>query len=87
MQWNFANLSQRVLTPTTVFSFYYLLGALPGHTALYGPEFQIYPPALAIQRANFIYGILNGQYGRRFPIDRDAALRRWPPTPPRSSSR
>ncbi len=68
VQWNFANLSQLVLTPTTVFSFYNLLGALPGNTALYGPEFGIYPPALAIQRANFIYGILYEWYTSSFPM-------------------
>ena len=67
--WVFNNLSQRVLTPTTVFSFYSPLATLPGHTDLYGPEFQIYPPALAIQRANFIYGLLNGQFGAGFQLD------------------
>lgn len=66
----FSNLTQRVLTPTTVFSFYSPLALLPGHFELIGPEFQIYPPALAIQRANFIYGLLNGQYGAGFGFDR-----------------
>ena len=65
----FSNLTQRVLTPTTVFSFYSPLVTLPGHSDLFGPEFQIYPPALAIQRANFIYGILNGQFGSAFAVD------------------
>ena len=67
--WVFNNLAQRVLTPTTVFSFYSPLATLPGHSDLYGPEFQIYPPALAIQRANFIYGLLNGQFGSAFAVD------------------
>ena len=65
----FSNLTQRVLTPATVFSFYSPLGTLPGHSDMYGPEFQIYPPALAIQRANFIYGILNGQFGTAFAVN------------------
>lgn len=65
----FSNLTQRVLTPTTVFSFYSPLGTLPGHSDLFGPEFQIYPPALAVQRANFVYGILNGQFGSAFAVD------------------
>jgi hypothetical protein len=65
----FSNLSQRVLTPTTVFSFYSPLANLPGHFDLFGPEFQVYPPALAIQRANFIYGLLNGQFGSAFRVD------------------
>lgn len=66
----FSNLSQRVLTPQTVFSFYSPLALLPGHTDLFGPEFQIHPPALAIQRANFIYGLLNGQFGAGFNLNR-----------------
>jgi hypothetical protein len=65
----FSDLTQRVLTPATVFSFYSPLGTLPGHSDLYGPEFQIYPPALAIQRANFIYGLLNGQFGAAFAVN------------------
>jgi hypothetical protein len=65
----FNNLSQRVLTPPTVFSFYSALAPLPGHHNLFGPEFQIYPPALAVQRANFIYGLLNSQYGSSFKVD------------------
>ena len=58
-----------MLTPTTVFSFYSPLATLPGHSDLFGPEFQIYPPALAIQRANFIYSILNGQFASAFAVD------------------
>jgi uncharacterized protein (DUF1800 family) len=65
----FNNLTQRVLSPTTVFSFYSPLAALPGHTDLFGPEFQIYPPALAIQRANFIYSLVNGSFASSFTID------------------
>lgn len=65
----FGNLSQRVLTPSTVFSFYSPLALLPGHTDLFGPEFQVYPPALAIQRANFTYGLLNGQFSTAFAFD------------------
>ena len=41
----------------------------PGTPALFAPEFQIYPPALAIQRANFIYGILAGWYSSSFAVD------------------
>ncbi len=67
--WNFQNLSQRVLTAPTVFSFYSPLGTLPGTPSLFAPEFQIYPPALAIQRANFIYGILAGWYSSSFAVD------------------
>ena len=63
-----SNLLQLPLTPSTVFNFYNLLTPLPGNTALLGPEFGIYPPALAIQRANFIHGILNDWYSSSFPM-------------------
>ncbi|MBM3226226.1 MAG: DUF1800 domain-containing protein [Candidatus Tectomicrobia bacterium] len=63
------NLGQRVLSPATVFSFYSPLAPLPGHPELYGPEFQLYTPALALQRANFIYGLLSGQFGSSFRVD------------------
>ena len=65
----FNSLGQRVLTPPTVFSFYSPLGTLPGNQELFGPEFQIYPPALAIQRANFIYALLNSQFSLSFQVD------------------
>jgi len=64
----FSNLLQVPLTPPTVFSFYNLLTPLPGNAELLGPEFGIYPPALAIQRANFIYGILSDSYSGTFPM-------------------
>lgn len=68
-QYVFTNLSQRVLTPSTVFSFYSPTAKIPTQPAYFGPEFQLYPPALAIQRANFIYGILSGQFGSAFSVD------------------
>lgn len=67
-QWSFYNLQQYLLMPNTVFSFYSLLGPLPGNLAMFGPEFGIYPPALAVQRANFIYGILSDSYNSTFPM-------------------
>ena len=71
-QYVFSNLSQRVLTPATVFSFYSADGDDSRSDRRYfGPEFQLYPPALAVQRANFIYGILTGQFGSAYAIDRD----------------
>ncbi|MEP7116776.1 MAG: DUF1800 family protein [Acidobacteriota bacterium] len=69
-QYVFTNLSERVLTPQTVFSFYSLTATLPNQPGVYAPEFQLYPPALAVQRANFIYGIITGQYGSAYAIDR-----------------
>lgn len=64
-----ANLGQQVLSPPTVFSFYSPLAPLPGDPSKYGPEFQLYTPALAIQRANFIYSILSGGFQSSFPIN------------------
>jgi hypothetical protein len=68
IQWNFSNLLQLLLTPNTVFNFYNLLTPLPGNVAMFGPEFGIYPPALAVQRANFVYGILYEWYTTTFPM-------------------
>jgi hypothetical protein len=65
----FRNLGQQVLSPTTVFSFYSPMAKLPGHPGMFGPEFQIYTPGLAIQRANFIHGILSGQLGSSFSVN------------------
>lgn len=65
----FRNLGQLVLSPNTVFSFYSPLAALPGHSGMFGPEFQIYSPALSIQRANLIHDILSGQLGSSFSVN------------------
>jgi uncharacterized protein (DUF1800 family) len=67
-QWQFHSLLQLVLTPTTVFNFYNLLTPLPSNTAMVAPEFGIYPPALAVQRANFIHGILWDRQSSAFPM-------------------
>jgi hypothetical protein len=64
-----ANLGQQVLSPPTVFSFYSPLALLPGDVTKFGPEFQIYTPALAVARANFIYNILNGGFSSSFAVD------------------
>jgi hypothetical protein len=62
------NLGEQVLTPNSVFSFYSPLAGLPGYPGLAGPEFQIYPPGLAVQRDNLIWDILNGQLGSAFTV-------------------
>lgn len=64
-----SDLGQGVLEPNTVFSFYSPLGRLPGHPNLFGPEFQIYSPGSAIERANFIYQILVGELQGAFHVD------------------
>jgi hypothetical protein len=65
----FATLGQQVLSPTTVFSFYSPLAPLPGDPTKFGPEFQIYTPALAVQRANFVYALLNGGFSSSFSLN------------------
>ncbi|MGE3340219.1 MAG: DUF1800 family protein [Alphaproteobacteria bacterium] len=65
----FSSLGQLPLAPNTVFSFYSPLAGLPKSPGLFGPEFQIYGPALAIQRANFIWNLLSGQFGTSFPVN------------------
>lgn len=68
----FGYLGERVLDAPTVFSFYSPLTALPGHSDHFGPEFQIYSPAQAIQRANMIYDLLNNQFGAGFQVNLSA---------------
>ena len=63
------NLGQAPLNPASVFSFYSPLAPLPGDPTLFGPEFMVYPPALAVHRANFTYGLLGGQFGSSFKVD------------------
>ena len=58
-----SNLGDEVLTPNSVFSFYSPLAPLPHNAQLFGPEFMIYSPSHAIQRANFTYGLLTNQFG------------------------
>jgi uncharacterized protein (DUF1800 family) len=63
------NLGQMVLTPPSVFSFFSPLAPLPGTPTLFGPEFAIYAPALAVQRASFIWGLLTNQFGSAFSVN------------------
>jgi uncharacterized protein (DUF1800 family) len=64
-----SNLSQYPLTPHSVFSFYSPLAPLPHNPSLHGPEFAIYSPSHAIQRANFVYGLLTNQFGSAMQFD------------------
>jgi len=64
-----SQLGQSVLSPISVFSFYSPLGPLPGDPTRFGPEFQLYTPALSIQRATFIYRILYGDFSSSFPVN------------------
>lgn len=65
----FSGIGEKALSSPTVFSFYSPLGGLPGRPDLYGPEFQIFTPALAIQRANMVYSLLTGQLSGALSVD------------------
>ncbi len=62
-------LGERVLNSPTVFSFYSPLTPLPGQPDLFGPEFQIYSPSQAVQRANLIYTLLQDQNGNALSLN------------------
>ena len=65
--WSFTRLGETPLAPPSVFSFYSPLFRVP-HSALVGPEFQIYSPTEAVLRANLVWQILSNP-GSDFPID------------------
>lgn len=60
MFWDYFLMGQRLLQAPSVFNFYSPLAPLPGTPELFGPEFQLYTPAQAIGRANFLYGFIAG---------------------------
>jgi uncharacterized protein (DUF1800 family) len=60
MFWEYFQMGQRLLQAPSVFNFYSPLTPLPGDPSLFGPEFQIYTPAQAVGRANFLYGFIAG---------------------------
>jgi uncharacterized protein (DUF1800 family) len=67
--WDYTLMSQRLLNAPSVFNFYSPLTRLPESPQLYGPEFQIYAPSLAITRANFLYALIAGYYRSMIAID------------------
>jgi uncharacterized protein (DUF1800 family) len=68
-QYVFANLGEQLLSPPTVFSFYSPLGSMPHEPGLFGPEFQLYAPAMTVLRANFIHQILSGGLATALKVD------------------
>jgi hypothetical protein len=62
MFWEYFQMGQRLLQAPSVFNFYSPLTPLPGDPSLFGPEFQIYTPAQAVGRANFLYGFIAGNH-------------------------
>jgi uncharacterized protein (DUF1800 family) len=67
--WNYRNVNQEILRSPSVFSFYSPMTKLPGSTELYGPEFQIYSPSLAVLRANLTYDMLAGNLSSMVSIN------------------
>ncbi|MCC2974141.1 DUF1800 family protein [Massilia sp. IC2-476] len=67
--WETSLLGQQLLNAPTVFSFFSPLTPLPGHPEQFGPEFQVYTPALAVARANFVYRLLNDEFASMIKID------------------
>ncbi len=67
--WNYRNLNQELLQTPSVFNFYGPGAKLPGNPQMFGPEFQIYSPSLAVARANFMYGLINGGFSGTVAVD------------------
>ena len=65
--WSFTRLSETPLAPPSVFGYFSPLFRVP-HTALFGPEFQIYSPTEAVLRGNLMWDILSSS-GGDFPLD------------------
>jgi hypothetical protein len=69
MFWDYFLMGQRLLQAPSVFNFYSPLAPLPGQPDMFGPEFQIYTPAQAIGRANFLFGFIAGKHTGMVSID------------------
>jgi uncharacterized protein (DUF1800 family) len=54
----FSAMNERILDAPTVFGHYSPLYHIPGRP-LFGPEFQIYSPSEAVNRANFFYSLVS----------------------------
>lgn len=67
--WDYFLLGERLLQAPSVFNFYSPLAPLPGNPTLYGPEFQLYTPAQAVARANFLYAFISGNYSGMVSIN------------------
>ncbi|MFN7918986.1 MAG: DUF1800 family protein [Bryobacteraceae bacterium] len=66
--WEFGQLGMYPMGPPSVFGFYPMLFRIPA-TQLFGPEFQIYAPTEAMQRGNWLYGLLTTPNGGDMTID------------------
>jgi uncharacterized protein (DUF1800 family) len=55
----YSGMGESILNAPTVFGHYSPLYKMPGNNQLFAPEFQIYTPTEAVNRANFIYWMMN----------------------------
>ncbi|SFV01953.1 DUF1800 domain-containing protein [Pseudoduganella namucuonensis] len=67
--WEYFLLGQKLLNAPSVFNFYSPMTRLPGTTDKFGPEFQLYAPAQAVARANFLYQFIAGNAGSMVSLD------------------
>jgi uncharacterized protein (DUF1800 family) len=69
MFWDYFLLGQKITASPSVFNFYSPMTRLPGSPQVYGPEFQIYAPSLAVARANLVYRLITGEYNGMVRFD------------------
>jgi uncharacterized protein (DUF1800 family) len=67
--WDYFLLGEKITAAPSVFNFYSPNTRLPGSPQYYGPEFQLYAPALAVARANFLYKFISGEYTGMVNLD------------------
>ena len=67
--WDYFLLGEKITAAPSVFNFYSPNTRLPGSPQYYGPEFQLYAPALAVARANFLYKFISGEYKGMVNVD------------------
>jgi uncharacterized protein (DUF1800 family) len=67
--WDYFLMGQKITAAPSVFNFYSPMTRLPGNPQYYGPEFQLYAPALAVARANFLFKFISGEYKSMVNVD------------------
>jgi uncharacterized protein (DUF1800 family) len=67
--WDYFLLGEKLLNAPSVFNFFSPTTPLPNNPGMFGPEFQLFAPAQAVARANFLYNFLSGEYGGMVRID------------------
>ncbi|HEX8246698.1 MAG TPA: DUF1800 domain-containing protein [Pyrinomonadaceae bacterium] len=55
----YTGMGESIINAPTVFGHYSPLYKMPGNNQLFAPEFQIYTPTESVNRANFIYWMMN----------------------------